>query len=144
MIWRKFVLVLVGMVLLSSNLVESAATMEQLAKSSEMMRTVCMGKTKPPMDQVEGLGQGKFAEGKEIMCYSNCVLEMMGAMRKGKINADGAIKQVDMLIPAEIGEPTKKAFDICRNAADGVKNNCEAAYALVKCLHKNNPKYFFA
>lgn len=54
--------------------------MEQLAKSSEMMRTVCMGKTKPPMDQVEGLGQGKFAEGKEIMCYSNCVLEMMGAV----------------------------------------------------------------
>lgn len=59
---------------------KQAATMEQLAKSSEMMRTVCMGKTKPPMDQVEGLGQGKFAEGKEIMCYSNCVLEMMGAV----------------------------------------------------------------
>lgn len=29
-------------------------------------------------------------------------------------------------------------------SADGIKNNCEAAWALVKCLHQKNPKYFFA
>lgn len=68
--------------------------MEQLAKSSEMMRTVCMGKTKPPMDQVEGLGQGKFAEGKEIMCYSNCVLEMMGAVSFNKVFDEQILLQI--------------------------------------------------
>lgn len=39
-------------------------------------------------------------------------------MRKGKVNADSAIKQVDLLIPPEIGEPTKKAFDMCRNSGN--------------------------
>ncbi|XP_019528846.3 general odorant-binding protein 72 [Aedes albopictus] len=137
-------LVLLGVLLLSVQLIESKSTMEQMAKASEMMRGVCIGKTKAPMDLVDGLGRGEFGENKDLKCYANCVLEMMQAMRKGKVNADGAIKQVDLLIPVEIGEPTKKAFDICRNSADGIKNNCEAAWALVKCLHQNNPKYFFA
>ncbi|XP_055633888.1 uncharacterized protein LOC129774206 [Toxorhynchites rutilus septentrionalis] len=128
---------------LVNDVVESKATMEQMTKASEMMRTVCVGKTKPPVELIDGLGRGEFPDYKELKCYANCVLEMMQAIRKGKVNADGAIKQVEMLIPPEIGEPTKKAFDICRDSADGIKNNCEAAYALLKCLHKNNPKYFF-
>ncbi|EAT48980.1 AAEL000073-PA [Aedes aegypti] len=131
-------------VMLSLHTSESKSTMEQLAKASEMMRGVCVGKTKAPLDLIDGLGRGEFVENKDLKCYANCVLEMMQAMRKGKVNADSAIKQVDLLIPPEIGEPTKKAFDMCRNSADGIKNNCEAAWALVKCLHQKNPKYFFA
>lgn len=64
-------------------------------------------------------------------------------MRKGKIVADNAMKQADLLIPPEYAKPTKAAFDTCRRAGDGIKNNCEVAYALLKCLHKNNPKFFF-
>ncbi|XP_053691080.1 general odorant-binding protein 72-like [Sabethes cyaneus] len=137
-------LAFLALVLQLAMMVEGKSTMEQMAKASEMMRNVCIGKFKPPLEQVEGLGRGEFADSKEIKCYANCVLEMMQAIRKGKVNADAAIKQIDMLIPPEIGEPTKAAFDTCRNSADGIKNNCDAAYALVKCLHKNNPKYFFA
>ncbi|XP_058817472.1 uncharacterized protein LOC131680778 [Topomyia yanbarensis] len=128
---------------LSLNIVESKSTMEQMAKASEMMRNVCIGKFKATVEQVDALGRGEFADTKEIKCYVNCVLEMMQAIRKGKVNADAAIKQIDMLIPPEIGEPTKVAFDSCRNSADGIKNNCDAAFALVKCLHQNNPKFFF-
>ncbi|XP_055546018.1 general odorant-binding protein 72-like [Wyeomyia smithii] len=141
---RAFFRVILALVVSSVMLIESKSTMEQMAKASEMMRTVCIGKFKPTVEEVDGLGRGEFAESKEVKCYANCVLEMMQAIRKGKVNADAAIKQIDMLIPPEIGEPTKAAFDTCRTSADGIKNNCDAAYALVKCLHKNNPKYFFA
>ncbi|XP_001864761.2 general odorant-binding protein 72 [Culex quinquefasciatus] len=144
MSWRSIMLVTVAsMVLLLVNSVESYASMEQLTKSGDMMRSVCMNKAKPSLEHVEGLPSGKFPESKEIMCYANCVLELMQGMRRGKIVADSAMKQADLLIPPEYAEPTKRAFDTCRHAGDGVKNNCEVAYALLKCLHKNNPKFFF-
>lgn len=58
------------------------STMEQMAKASEMMRGVCIGKTKAPMDLVDGLGRGEFAENKDLKCYANCVLEMMQAVSR--------------------------------------------------------------
>lgn len=56
--------------------------MEQLQKTGEMMRTVCLGKSKASLDQVEALSRAEeqLPEGKEIMCYANCVLEMMQAV----------------------------------------------------------------
>nr|ACR43438.1 odorant-binding protein 9 [Culex quinquefasciatus] len=128
------------------NPAQSKTTMEQLQKTGEMMRTVCLGKSKASLDQVEALSRGEeqLPEGKEIMCYANCVLEMMQAMRKGKVIVDSAIKQIDMMLPEDIAEPTVKAFNMCRNSADGIKNNCEAAYAFLKCNRDNNPKFFFA
>lgn len=59
---------------------EQKSTMEQMAKASEMMRNVCVGKTKAPMDLIDGLGRGEFPENKELKCYANCVLEMMQAV----------------------------------------------------------------
>ncbi|XP_053673286.1 general odorant-binding protein 72-like [Anopheles nili] len=120
------------------------ATLDQMAKTSAMMRSVCIGKHKASEDQVNMLGLGEFPDNKDLKCYTNCVLEMMQAMKKGKITADSAIRQVDLLIPEEIAVPTIKAFNICRDSANGIKNSCEAAYVLLKCLHANNPKYFFA
>ncbi|XP_050089247.1 general odorant-binding protein 72-like isoform X2 [Anopheles aquasalis] len=122
----------------------SKSTMEQMAKTSAMMRSVCIGKHKASVDLVDGLGGGQFVDVKELKCYANCVLEMMQAMKKGKVNADSAIKQIELLMPTEIAEPTVTAFDLCRDSANGIKNHCDAAYALLRCLHKNNPKYFFA
>ncbi|KFB52044.1 Odorant-binding protein 56e, putative [Anopheles sinensis] len=141
-----------------------------MAKTSAMMRLVCMGKHKASEQLVDGLGRGEFADSKDLKCYANCVLEMMQAMKKGKVTADSAIKQIELLIPSEIAEPTVGAFRLCRDAgkqmfgqdalwqqfnrsslrfvfhplANGIKNPCEAAYALLKCIHANNPKYFFA
>jgi hypothetical protein len=36
------------------------------------------------------------------MCYINCMLEMMQIMKKGKMNFQAAIKQVDALIPSDL------------------------------------------
>uniref|UniRef100_A0A182LXS7 Uncharacterized protein n=1 Tax=Anopheles culicifacies TaxID=139723 RepID=A0A182LXS7_9DIPT len=94
----------------------SDGTLDQMAKTSAMMRSVCMGKHKADEALIDGLGRGEFPDTKEIKCYANCVLEMMQAMKKGKIMADSAIKQIDLLIPTEIAEPTIKAFDGCRDS----------------------------
>uniref|UniRef100_A0AAG5CRD4 Uncharacterized protein n=1 Tax=Anopheles atroparvus TaxID=41427 RepID=A0AAG5CRD4_ANOAO len=116
-------------------------SVDQMAKTSAMMRAVCNRKHKASEQLVDGLGRGEFADNKDLKCYANCVLEMMQAMKKGKITADNAIKQIELLIPSGIAEPTVRAFSLCPN---DIKNPCEAAYALLKCLHANNPKYFFA
>ncbi|XP_058119667.1 general odorant-binding protein 72-like [Anopheles ziemanni] len=121
----------------------SQSTVDQMAKTSAMMRLVCIGKHKASEQLVDGLGRGEFADSKDLKCYANCVLEMMQAMKKGKVTADSAIKQIELLIPSDIAEPTVSAFRLCRDAANGIKNPCEAAYALLKCIHANNPKYFF-
>ncbi|XP_052890107.1 general odorant-binding protein 72-like [Anopheles moucheti] len=140
----SFGLILLLISIMLINCSSSKGTMDQMAKTSAMMRSVCIGKHKAEEGLVDGLGRGEFVDTKELKCYANCVLEMMQAMKKGKIHADSAIKQIDLLIPSEIAEPTIRAFDGCRDSANGIKNSCEAAYALLKCLHAKNPKYFFA
>uniref|UniRef100_A0A182SD77 Uncharacterized protein n=1 Tax=Anopheles maculatus TaxID=74869 RepID=A0A182SD77_9DIPT len=107
-------LLVIGAVLIGC--CSSKSTLDQMAKTSAMMRTVCMGKHKANEDLIDGLGRGDFVDMKELKCYANCVLEMMQAMKKGKIAADSAIKQIDLLIPAEIAGPTMKAFDGCRDS----------------------------
>ncbi|XP_053664662.1 general odorant-binding protein 72-like [Anopheles marshallii] len=124
-------------------LAEGKATVEQMMKSGEMIRSVCLGKTKVSEELANGLRESKFADVKELKCYVNCVMEMMQTMKKGKLNYDASVKQIDTIMPDELAGPMRAALDICRNAADGIKNNCDAAYAMLQCLSKNNPKFIF-
>ncbi|XP_052892878.1 general odorant-binding protein 72-like [Anopheles moucheti] len=124
-------------------LAEGKATVEQMMKSGEMIRSVCLGKTKVSEELANGLRESKFADVKELKCYVNCVMEMMQTMKKGKLNYDASVKQIDTIMPDELAGPMRAALDICRNAADGIKNNCDAAYAMLQCLSKNNPQFIF-
>uniref|UniRef100_A0A182SD68 Uncharacterized protein n=1 Tax=Anopheles maculatus TaxID=74869 RepID=A0A182SD68_9DIPT len=122
---------------------EGKATVEQMMKSGEMIRSVCLGKTKVSEELANGLRESKFVDVKELKCYVNCVMEMMQTMKKGKLNYDASVKQIDTIMPDELAGPMRAALDICRNVADGIKNNCDAAYAMLQCLSKNNPKFIF-
>ncbi|XP_055606689.1 general odorant-binding protein 72-like [Uranotaenia lowii] len=126
---------------LGISFVEGKATMEQMAKTGELMRSVCIGKTKVSEDLVNGLGESKFPDVKELKCYVSCIMEMMQAMKKSKLNYDALMKQIDTIMPDELAEPMRNAVTICKNSADGIKNGCEAAYALAQCISKNNPKF---
>uniref|UniRef100_A0A182P8R7 Uncharacterized protein n=1 Tax=Anopheles epiroticus TaxID=199890 RepID=A0A182P8R7_9DIPT len=122
---------------------EGKATVEQMMKSGEMIRSVCLGKAKVSEELVNGLRDSKFVDVKELKCYVNCVMEMMQTMKKGKLNYDASVKQIDTIMPDELAGPMRAALDICRTVADGIKNNCDAAYAMLQCLSKNNPKFIF-
>ncbi|XP_065094744.1 general odorant-binding protein 72-like [Ochlerotatus camptorhynchus] len=123
--------------------VEGKATVEQMMKTGEMIRNVCVGKMKISEDLVNVLREPSFPDNKELKCYVNCVMEMMQVMKKGKLNYEASLKQIDLIIPDELAAPLRNALDICRTVADGIKNNCESAYAVAQCLSKNNPKFIF-
>ncbi|XP_058837116.1 general odorant-binding protein 72-like [Topomyia yanbarensis] len=123
--------------------VEGKATVEQMNKAGEMMRNVCLGKTKVSEELVNGLRESNFPDVKELKCYVNCVMEMMQTIRKGKLNYEATMRQIDTIIPDELAEPLRKALDICRNSGEGIKNNCDAAYAITQCISKNNPQFVF-
>uniref|UniRef100_A0A1Q3FQN6 Putative odorant-binding protein 56a n=1 Tax=Culex tarsalis TaxID=7177 RepID=A0A1Q3FQN6_CULTA len=123
--------------------VHGKATVEQMMKTGEMIRNVCIGKVKANEELVNQLRESKFPDAKEVKCYVNCVLEMMQAMKKGKLNYDAMLKQIDTIMPDELAEPMRNAVNICQNSADGIKNNCDAAYAVAQCISKNNPKFVF-
>lgn len=46
-------------------------------KTGEMIRNVCIGKTKISEDLVNFLREPSFPDNKELKCYVNCVMEMM-------------------------------------------------------------------
>lgn len=65
-------------------------------------------------------------------------------MKKNKVAYDSAMKQFDVLLPADFKEPFKTGLGKCKDATGGVKNACDAAYNFLKCFYENNSKFTFA
>ncbi|KAJ6636623.1 General odorant-binding protein 72 [Pseudolycoriella hygida] len=112
--------------LLYISVVECGVTIEQMEKSSQMVRSVCQPKLKITDEMANGIREGKFPNDKVLKCYVHCILEMTGLMKKNKLNYDAAIKQMDMLLPDELLEDNKFAIGTCKDSANGVKDACEA------------------
>lgn len=117
--------------------------MEQMQKAGELVRSICQPKFKMSDDQANQFGQGNFPEDKNSKCYVNCILENMQSMKRGKFQYENSKKQAEILLPDEIKEPTLKAMAACKSSTDGIKDNCEASYALLKCFKNNNEAFFF-
>lgn len=64
-------------------------------------------------------------------------------MKKGKILYDAVIKSIDTMLPDELRDDTRRAVEVCKDAAVGIKDNCEASYTLLKCVFRENPNFFF-
>ncbi|XP_055326704.1 uncharacterized protein LOC129580383 [Sitodiplosis mosellana] len=116
----------------------------QMRQSTEMVRSVCQPKHKISDDVVFGAREGKFPDDKAFKCYVQCVLEMMGMMKKNKVLYESAMKQFDVLLPEDYKQPYKHALEACKDATGGAKNACDAAYNFLKCFYDNNTKFTFA
>lgn len=64
-------------------------------------------------------------------------------MRKSKVNYDAAMKQFDLLLPDSMRDGFKNAMTICKDATQGEKNACEAAYKMIICFANNNESFTF-
>lgn len=64
-------------------------------------------------------------------------------MKKGKILYDAVMKSIDTMLPDELREDTKRAVEVCKDAAVGIKDHCESSATLLRCIFKENPKFFF-
>lgn len=56
---------------------------------------------------------------------------------------ESVMKNIETMMPDELGVDTKRAVEVCKTSAVGIKDPCEAAYTLMKCLVKENPQFYF-
>lgn len=114
-----------------------------MAESAAMMRQACQPKTKATDSDINGIKDKVFPENKEIKCFVNCILEMMTIMKKGKVQQDSAIRQIRSLMPEDMVEDQVNAITACVKAPAGIKDNCEASYAMLKCQAQNAKNFMF-
>lgn len=75
---------------------------------------------------------------------------------------DAVMKSIDTMLPDELRgntvartygnlyfdsfsnlDDTRKAVEVCKDSAVGIKDYCEASHTLMKCIFKENPNFFF-
>lgn len=91
----------------------------------------------------DGVRNGQLPNEKPFKCYVHCCLEMTGMMKKNKLNYDATIKQIDTMMPDETKDDYRKALQNCKESGVGIKDACDAAYAILTCMFKENPKMLF-
>lgn len=64
-------------------------------------------------------------------------------VKKGKVNIESVHRNIDTLMPEELQEDTKRAVELCKDSGNGIKDHCESAFLILKCLYRENPKFYF-
>lgn len=138
--------------------------MKQFKSTLAMMRSVCGPKFKITEADMDNLKNGQFPEDQELKCYVKCVAEMAGTLgKKGDISAPKTLKQIDTLVPNEMQEDAKTAFDACINirklglyiivnyfsnnllfffSEKNYKDPCDKVFYTAKCTYEFNPNVF--
>uniref|UniRef100_A0A336KVV6 CSON000443 protein n=1 Tax=Culicoides sonorensis TaxID=179676 RepID=A0A336KVV6_CULSO len=141
---NKYFVSFLILVIYQISLCSGGATLEQMEKAAGLMRTACVNKFKISDAEADSVKAGNIPTEKNLKCYVHCVFEMMGAMKKAKVNYEGMMKQIDTLMPDEMKEPTKKTFGLCKDSTQGIKDPCEAGATLLKCVKDNAEVFTFA
>ncbi|XP_053951183.1 general odorant-binding protein 19a-like [Anastrepha ludens] len=124
--------------------ISGGATEEQMIAAGKLMRDVCLPKfSKVSTEVADGIKLGNVPDTKDVKCYINCVMEMMQTMKKGKFLLESSLKQVDLLMPDDYKDEYRNGLTNCKDAANGIKNNCDASYALLICMRDQIKKFMF-
>uniref|UniRef100_A0A0K8TYL8 General odorant-binding protein 19a n=1 Tax=Bactrocera latifrons TaxID=174628 RepID=A0A0K8TYL8_BACLA len=142
---NSFVLATVFIALvLHSDQVSGGATEEQMISAGKLMRDVCLPKfNKISPEVADGIKEGNVPDTKDVKCYINCIMEMMQTMKKGKFLYESALKQIDLLMPDNYKDDYRNGLAKCKDVTSGIKNNCDASYALLICMRDNISKFLF-
>lgn len=134
--------------------------MEQLHQTAVLLRQSCQPKfklTDEQADLIRDLQLPDYKEGKVspysdtnktindftslFQCYLNCLLEMLGVMKKGKVIADKAIKTAETMLPLEMKDEFINGVHICKDVPLP-KDPCESGLLIAKCAIENIPQLF--
>uniref|UniRef100_A0A240PKY0 Uncharacterized protein n=1 Tax=Anopheles epiroticus TaxID=199890 RepID=A0A240PKY0_9DIPT len=128
---------------ISLNFVDCAMTRKQLINSMDMMRSACAPKFKVSTEMLDNLRGGIFAEDRELKCYTMCIAQMAGTMnKKGEINIQKTIAQMDAMLPPDMKEKAKEAIQSCREVQGRYKDSCDKTFYSTKCLAEYDREVF--
>ncbi|KAH8415318.1 hypothetical protein KR222_003246, partial [Zaprionus bogoriensis] len=119
-------------------------TEEQMWSAGKLMRDVCLPKfPKVSVAMADNIHNGILPDDKDSKCYMNCIMEMMQTIKKGKFQLESSLKQVELLMPDSYKPSYRQGLNDCKDAATGIKNNCDAAYALLSCFRSKIDIFVF-
>ncbi|XP_060661477.1 general odorant-binding protein 19a [Drosophila nasuta] len=135
---------LISYLLLGLPLCWAGATEEQMWAAGKLMRDVCFPKfPKVSVATADSIHDGVIPDDKDSKCYINCILEMMQTIKKGKLQLESSLKQVELLLPDKYKPSYRTGIDLCKDSTNGIKNNCDAGHALLTCLRANIDVFVF-
>lgn len=135
-------------------------TVKQMQTTMDTMRSICGPKNKVTDDQIDGefnnllkktssdliettgLKKGAFTEDRDLKCYTLCVAQMAGTMKKSEISEQKTINQIDNVFPTEWKENSRKVFENCKHIQFNYKDLCDKVFYSTKCMYEFNPEEF--
>nr|USE58854.1 odorant-binding protein [Lasioderma serricorne] len=102
---------------------------------------MCQPKAKVSTELIENAYNNKdWSNDPTLMCYMDCIIQNFRLFKKGELDLDSAIQQVQQL-PEARKVAMEKSVRNCKDKAVGTKK-CEAAYEFAKCLYFDNPENY--
>ncbi|XP_029155021.1 general odorant-binding protein 19a-like [Nylanderia fulva] len=139
----RLLICIVMIALCAINQSDAVLTMEQIQKTAMTLRNTCISKSHADAEAVEGMQTGQFPEGNQpLKCYTLCVMKAMRTWKGGRIDDGMMIKQLDLMMPADLAGPIKASATACANVSPG-SDDCDTTYKFVECCYKNDKDHFF-
>lgn len=131
------------LVLLASHDAESKRMhLDEIRATMKSLRKVCIPKTGVPTEMVEDASNGKFAKDERLMCYYQCVLSMIKAMKDDNLRVSVMMNQADLMLIGEMIDRVKNAVSVCGEKVTAT-NGCEKAWQFVQCCYQQDPEAYF-
>ncbi|XP_012541447.1 general odorant-binding protein 72 [Monomorium pharaonis] len=127
---------------LAVNITNAAMSMEQLEKAAKNVRNTCTSKSRADPGAIAGIQKGKFPDDNQTLkCYTLCVMKTMRTFKNGRIDYEMMIKQMDLMLPADMASAMKVTATECATIPSGV-DDCDTTYQFVKCSYQTDPNHF--
>ncbi|PNF17860.1 General odorant-binding protein 72 [Cryptotermes secundus] len=117
-------------------------TLEEIQKANAILMKHCQPTTGVSDEILEASMKGNFADDRSLKCYLACMMGLSHTLKKGQYRAELAIRLADDILPAEIKDRARVVVEKCRNAANGLTDECEMAFAIKKCAYAADPEIY--
>uniref|UniRef100_A0A182W3A2 Uncharacterized protein n=1 Tax=Anopheles minimus TaxID=112268 RepID=A0A182W3A2_9DIPT len=90
-----------------------------------------------PTAVADDVNRGVFADTKDFKCYVSCLLDIMQVARKGKVNYEKSLKQIDTMLPDNMKPAFRAGLEACKTAAVSLQSLLLESVPIAKLLGAN-------